>query len=156
MLHSQHRQHPPRPKVSKTGTLPQVTNTEYLRQTADDMLALLQPAPRSSIPKLHYGSDTTNAFIQVAQILKRATAPPPPAPVPRVPLEPHPNLAPAPRVSDNTAPETVKQPDSKISQAPIRSTAATRVQARLLTRTPQQTQGRDAPPLAHAAVNTPT
>jgi hypothetical protein len=61
---------------------PKVTNDEYLRQTATDMLTLLQDQAVNPIPSLTYGSPITNAYIQVAQILKRATSPPVPAPAP--------------------------------------------------------------------------
>jgi hypothetical protein len=46
------------------------------------------------IPSLTYGSNITNAYIQIAQILKRATAPPLPPPIP----------APEPRVQLITSP----------------------------------------------------
>jgi hypothetical protein len=61
---------------------PKVMNDEYLRQTATDMLTLLQDQAVNPIPSLTYGSPITNAYIQVAQILKRATSPPVPAPAP--------------------------------------------------------------------------
>jgi hypothetical protein len=54
------------------------------------MLTLIQDKTTRPIPFLTYGSNITNAYIQIAQILKRATAPPllppDPAPEPRVPL----------------------------------------------------------------------
>jgi hypothetical protein len=69
---------------------PKVTADEYLHQTANDMLTLIQDKTTHPIPFLTYGSNITNAYIQIAQILKRATAPPlpapDPAPEPRVPL----------------------------------------------------------------------
>jgi hypothetical protein len=61
---------------------PKVTNDEYLRQTATDMLTLLQDQAVHPIPLLTYGSPITNAYIQIAQILKRATSPPVPTPAP--------------------------------------------------------------------------
>jgi hypothetical protein len=46
------------------------------------MLALLQDSTTQPIPSLTYGSSVTKAYIQIAQILKRATASPiPPAPL---------------------------------------------------------------------------
>jgi hypothetical protein len=57
------------------------------------MLALLQDSTTPPIPSLTYGSSVTNAYIQIAQIIKRATASPiPPAPFPlilnqRVPMD---------------------------------------------------------------------
>jgi hypothetical protein len=56
------------------------------------MLTLIQDKATHPIPSLTYGSSITNAYIQIAQILKRATARPPeptqhrPAPEPRVPI----------------------------------------------------------------------
>ena len=86
---------------------PTVTTDVYLKQTADDMLALLQPAKdQSPIPDLTYGSKITNAYIQIAQILRRATTRPPPRPAiaprpepsqvreaPPVPIQPEPRVA---------------------------------------------------------------
>jgi len=67
----------------QTIAFPKVTADEYLRQTATDMLTLLQNgnAP-NPIPSLTYGSRTTNAYIEIARILKRAAALPTPAPIP--------------------------------------------------------------------------
>ena len=69
---------------------PRVNADEYLRQTANNMLTLIRDKATHPIPSLTYGSNITNAYIQIAQILKRATAPPvptpDPAPEPRVPL----------------------------------------------------------------------
>jgi hypothetical protein len=70
---------------------PKVSNDEYLRQTANDMLTLLQDKTDNPIPSLTYGSSIANAYIQIAKLLKRAIAPPkstpvPPAPEPRVPI----------------------------------------------------------------------
>jgi hypothetical protein len=72
---------------------PKVGTDEYLQQTATDMLALVQDSTMPPVPSLTYGSSVTNAYIQIAQILKRATASPiPPAPLPlilkqRVPMD---------------------------------------------------------------------
>jgi hypothetical protein len=70
---------------------PHNTTDEYLRQTAIDMLTLIQGSTSPPIPSLTFGSTITNAYIQIAQILKRATAPPQlvpiaPAPALRVPI----------------------------------------------------------------------
>ena len=58
------------------------------------MLTRIQDKTTHPIPSLTYGSNVTNAYIQIAQILKRVTAPPlaPPDPAPerRVPLITHP------------------------------------------------------------------
>ena len=73
---------------------PKVTADESLCQTTNDMLTLIQDMTAHPIPSLTYGSNITNAYIQIAQILKRATAPPLPPPVP----------APEPRVQLITPP----------------------------------------------------
>jgi hypothetical protein len=67
-----------------------------LRQTATDMLTHLQDKATSPIPSLTYGSNITNAYIQIAQILKRAMAPPKPTPLPPAPEErvPSPTITP--------------------------------------------------------------
>ena len=70
---------------------PKVTANKYLRQTAANMLTLIQDKTAHLIPSLTYGSNITNAYIQIAQILKQATACPelsplPPTPEPRVPI----------------------------------------------------------------------
>ena len=97
----------------KTVPFPKVTNDTYLRQTADDLLSLLQPTqPERQAHELTYGSSVTNAYVQIAQLLRRATAPPAapptsttiastPAPPPRVPTLP----VPPPRVPTPTAPQ---------------------------------------------------
>jgi hypothetical protein len=59
------------------------------------MLTLLQGTATSPIPSLTYGSNLTNAYIQIAQILKRATASPAPAaPLPPVPAHRVPPVTP--------------------------------------------------------------
>jgi hypothetical protein len=73
---------------------PKVTTDEYLRQTATDMLTLLEDKTTNPIPTLTYGSDITNAYIEIARILKRATAPPEPVPLPPVPEPRVPIVAP--------------------------------------------------------------
>jgi hypothetical protein len=66
---------------------PKVSTDNYLRQTATDMLTLLQGPASPPIPSLTYRSDTTNAYIQIAKILKQATTfPTPPALEQRVPV----------------------------------------------------------------------
>jgi hypothetical protein len=110
---------------------PKVTADEYLRQTANDMLTLIQGTKTNPIPSLTFGSNITNAYVQIAQILKRATAPPPPTPSPpaaelRVPLitdhqaPPQQILAPTPPtpVSPNLPPK--KAPTDK-SDPPIQT-----------------------------------
>ena len=56
----------------------QVITDQYLRQAAIDLLEILQ-SPEKYIQLLSYGSILTNAYIQVAQILKRATPQPSPS-----------------------------------------------------------------------------
>ena len=58
------------------------------------MLALLQHKYKHAIPGLTYGSNITNAYIQIAQIIKLETTRPQPAPTALPPSIP----APAPRV----------------------------------------------------------
>jgi hypothetical protein len=76
---------------------PKVGTNEYLRQTATDMLTLLQGTQAQPLPSLTYGSPISNAYIQIAKILKQATALPlpmnqpetliaPPVPEQRVPI----------------------------------------------------------------------
>jgi hypothetical protein len=48
---------------------PKVTANEYLRQTAANMFTLIQDKTAHPIPSLTYGSNITNAYIQIAQIL---------------------------------------------------------------------------------------
>jgi hypothetical protein len=65
---------------------PKVSTDDYLRQTATDMLTLIQGKSAQPSPSLTFGSNLRNAYIQIAQILKRATAPPvTPAPDPIAP-----------------------------------------------------------------------
>ena len=51
-----------------TVPFPTVTADDYLKQTSDDMLSLLQAKTTKASP-LAFSSPITNAFIQVAQIL---------------------------------------------------------------------------------------
>jgi hypothetical protein len=71
---------------------PKVTTADYIQQTAEDMLHLLQtPKPNHQPSTLTFGAPILNAFAKVATILRRAISPLPPAsplPVkpPRVPI----------------------------------------------------------------------
>jgi hypothetical protein len=57
---------------------PKFTPEDYLKQTAEDMLHLLQAPPRSpTTAPLSFGSPILNAFAEVASSLGRATSPPP-------------------------------------------------------------------------------
>jgi hypothetical protein len=55
-----------------TVPFPNVNSDDYLRQTADGMLSNLRSRKGNQSP-LAFGSTTKNAFIQIAQILRRAT-----------------------------------------------------------------------------------
>ena len=55
-----------------TTTFPKVTTDDHLRQAAADLLKILQESKRS-IPALSHGSKTTNSYVHLEQILKRAT-----------------------------------------------------------------------------------
>ena len=52
-----------------TVPFPKVITDDYLRQTAEDMLSILQAKETPRLPSLTYGSPITNLFIQIAQIL---------------------------------------------------------------------------------------
>jgi hypothetical protein len=59
---------------------PTLTAADYLKQTAEDMLHLLQtPRTVSATPSLDFGSPILNSYEKIAEILRRAV--PPPAPV---------------------------------------------------------------------------
>ena len=60
-----------------TTPFPRVSTYDYLRQAATDLVDILR-APKNNIPSLTYGSPKTNAYIHIAQILKRAATPPTP------------------------------------------------------------------------------
>ena len=79
---------------------PQVTNETYLRQAASDLIAILQ-SPKSPIPSLTYGDTATNAFVEIATILKRITPPSFPKNIPNIP-----NGASEPRVTPAPTPTT--------------------------------------------------
>jgi hypothetical protein len=81
---------------------PTFTKESYLRQTAEDMLHLLQPdSPTSPVHNpLSFGPNILNAYAKVAKILRRAIRPPPTPPAllpifPQVaePITPLPNSA---------------------------------------------------------------
>ena len=57
--------------------LPQATPYFYLRQAVTDIINIFKPS-KENIPKLAYWDQATNAFIHIAQILKRAVPPPSP------------------------------------------------------------------------------
>ena len=69
-----------------TAPFPRVSTDDYLRQAATDLVDILR-APKNNIPSLTYGSPTTNAYIHLAQILKRSATPP--TPVPTVQYDTH-------------------------------------------------------------------
>jgi hypothetical protein len=84
---------------------PKFTRDDYLQQTAEDMLHLLQE-PQSTTPSsqaisdpLAFGPPILNAFAKVADILRRAVQPPPaavtPTPIPSVPARPVSPIIPA-------------------------------------------------------------
>jgi hypothetical protein len=86
---------------------PTFTQEDYLRQTAEDMLHLLTPPAASTTPTpLTFGPPILNAFAKVADILGRALAPLPTAPlqpsvesIPPVSFPLTPIRLPPPRVS---------------------------------------------------------
>jgi hypothetical protein len=78
------------------------TTADYLKQTAEDMLQLLQtPHTTSATPTLAFGSPVLNSYEKIAEILRRAVPPapapvaptlvfPPPVSAQRVPMRPTP------------------------------------------------------------------
>ena len=124
---------------------PKVTADEYLRQTAEDMLTLLQPTTSESppIPNLTYGSTLTNAYIQIAQILRRATARPPPRPALQILEEnPTPNIQPTQTTdTPQTEPRVLPPPHDPPAAVP---------RVRIQTATPSQPS-----PATPANVNQP-
>ena len=96
-----------------TTPFPKVTNDKYLRIDTTNLLAILQE-PSKSIPLLKYGSLVINAYIQLDQILKRATKQPIAAREPRVNPTFIPSLpTPYPRVESTLSPtNTTKLPAS--------------------------------------------
>jgi hypothetical protein len=101
---------------------PRVTSEVYLRQTADDLLTLLQDRPSTNaFPSLSYGSPTTNAYVEIAKLLKRTIAPTqsePPPPVAILPNVPDPPVVtalapdPAPLQVSHDAPASPLQAPS--------------------------------------------
>jgi hypothetical protein len=88
------------------------TAADYLKQTAEDMLHLLQtPCTTSTTPTLAFGSPVLNSYEKIAEILRRAV-PPAPAPV-------APTLVSPPPVSAQRVP-TCLTPASTVSVAPQR------------------------------------
>jgi hypothetical protein len=73
---------------------PKFTPEAYLQQTAEDMLPLFKASTASPTAKpLSFGPPILNAFAEVADILGRATAPPPsPLPTSVLPVQPPPAL----------------------------------------------------------------
>jgi hypothetical protein len=65
---------------------PKVSTDDCLRQTANNVLTLIHNQVANPVSSLTYGSSITNACIQIAQTLKRATKRPKPVPVP---MRPH-------------------------------------------------------------------
>ena len=57
--------------------IPQVSTKDYLRQKASDMLHILKTKDDTNSSTLTFGAPIFNAFRHIAQILKRATDPPP-------------------------------------------------------------------------------
>jgi hypothetical protein len=104
---------------------PETTPETYLHQVAEDMLHILQHPTTPPHSTLTFGNPLTNAFIQVSQILKRATTQPkpllPPQPVPDVmplqtPLPPH--SVPSPRVPEEPV-TTIEDPPPPPRVKPI-------------------------------------
>ena len=106
---------------------PQVTTDDYLRQAATDIHHILK-SDQPKLPTLQYGTPVTNAYIQVAQILKRATQQHKPIPETIVKIKQSPRVTdiplspvPSPRVvkaltTESTTPPRVKKvKDSNVS-----------------------------------------
>ena len=107
---------------------PMVTADTYLKQTAEDMLSLLHHSganPHAPIPGLTYGSQITNAYIQIAQILCRATTHPQPRPA----ITPTPaseqRVESTPWLPPHTEPRVVTPQESHIHNEPERPTPPT-------------------------------
>ena len=54
---------------------PQITTETYLKQTAEDLLHILSQRTHKPTATLTFGSPIMNAYIQIAEILQRATTP---------------------------------------------------------------------------------
>ena len=77
----------------------------------------MQPQKASHPHKLTYGSTLTNAYIQIAPILRRATAPPAPRPQNNIPVQPPGIPAPEPRVPTTPYPAQPQQIPTQIPTA---------------------------------------
>jgi hypothetical protein len=103
---------------------PIFTTADYLKQTAEDMLHLLQaPCTTSTTPTLAFGSPILNSYEKIAEILRRAV-PPAPAPVAPTLVSPSPVSAqrvpthPAHASAVSVAPQRVPIPSLSIQKAP--------------------------------------
>jgi hypothetical protein len=137
---------------------PTITRDDYLKQTAEDMLHLLQdtyPDNTTSAPAVHdplqFGPPILNAFAKVADILRRAIHPPPlvAAPSPTSPLPsvppvtqvelspPLPDLLPSPPVHDAVTLPRV-QPDSAVPLPRVQASKSPQPQIKLLAPPPRK------------------
>ena len=91
---------------------PTVTHDTYLRQTAEDLLALLKPQNKENLSDLTFGSPIFNAYVKIAQILKRATTRPTPTsePTPPTSLSLREELFPTPARESTLAPSPAPTP----------------------------------------------
>ena len=105
--------------------IPSFTTESLLRQTAVDMVSLLQDPPALT-PALQYGDATQNALLQIATLLNRAVEVPPlplvpdhPVPLPRVQALPviQNRHAPAPRVQVTPTAPVLELPARSISKS---------------------------------------
>jgi hypothetical protein len=102
---------------------PTFTTADYLKQTAEDMLHLLQtPRTTSTPPTLAFGSPILNSYEVFAEILQRAV--PPPAPVAPTHVSPSPVSAqrvltqhPTPASPVSVAPQRVPTPSLSIQKS---------------------------------------
>jgi hypothetical protein len=100
---------------------PTFTSADYLKQTADDMLHLVQtPRTTSTTQTLAFGSPILNSYEKIAELLRRAV--PPPAPVAPT-NSPSPVLAqrvlphPTPASTASVAPQRVPAPSLSIQKS---------------------------------------
>jgi hypothetical protein len=103
-------------------TFPTFTTADYLKQTAKDMLHLLQtPRTTSTTLSLDFGSPILNSYEKIAEILWRAV--PPPAPVAPTLVSPSPISAqrvlthPTPASPVSVAPQRVPAPSPAIQKS---------------------------------------
>jgi hypothetical protein len=133
---------------------PKVGTDKYLRQTATNMLALFEGTQSQPLPSLTYGSPISNAYIQIANILKQATALPlpmnqpktlgaPPVPEQRVPIVQPPALK--QRVQPPSAPPLLAP-----SPNPLNSVATKRALPQSRTGLPCQSRRTIQPPSRYA------